>query len=319
MRYIMSYYVNSNSFNPYENIALERYLFDTFDGNPILYLWQNKKTVVIGKWQNIYEECNLEEMNKLNVLPARRYTGGGAVYHHLGNLNFTFIVDPSIYDVRKQSSVILNALLNLGIKANFSGRNDLEYEGKKFSGNAFLEQKHACLHHGTILINENKDIITSVLNPKPSKLETKGVKSVKSRIINLAEIIPDITIDKAKHEILLSFEKTYGACENIDIQPYKYFKLVDTLSSPDWLYGKSPTYNFRSSGRTSLGEMDFYMKLENDNITKIKVFSDILDASLVPFIESLLHNTSLKDIESTLSTLSSLGKEISIIIKSDKA
>ena len=75
MRYIMSYYVNSNSFNPYENIALERYLFDTFDGNTILYLWQNKKTVVIGKWQNIYEECNLEEMNKLNVLPARRYTG----------------------------------------------------------------------------------------------------------------------------------------------------------------------------------------------------------------------------------------------------
>lgn len=312
----MSIFIESKNFNPYYNIALEKHLFDTHNGEPLLYLWQNEKTVVVGKCQNAYEECNLAEMDKYGVHLARRITGGGAVYHHTGNLNFTFIMSPKDYDVKKQLSVILDALLILGIKASFSGRNDLVFEDRKFSGNAFLNTKKACLHHGTILINEDKDIIEKVLNVNKNKIESKGVKSVKSRIINLTEINPNLTANMVKEKVKEVFENLYGTANILNISQSSFNDLIKEFSANEWLYGQNPTYNYKFSGRTLYGQIDIYLNLKDNVISKIKVYSDSLDENIDRNIENSLigANFSFSSISNCLSRTPYEAKEILSIL-----
>lgn len=311
----MSYYIESKSYDPYQNIALEKYLFDTCGGTPFLYLWQNKKTIVVGKWQNLFEECNMETAKELGVTICRRYTGGGAVYHDVGNLNFSFIMNKEKYDVKKQLFVIIKALKNLGIIATFSGRNDLLVCDKKFSGNAFLETKNICMHHGTILVNENKDIINQVLTSKPTKLQSKGVKSIKSRIINLSEIVPSITVNKIKEEIIKVFSLEYGNTILLDIKKEQYEGIKNVLTSKKWLFSQNPTYNIRIVGRTSFGEMDFYLNIKDKVITHAKVYSDTLDNSIVPFLESYLVGKQVDFVPENSSAYFDLLSEVKCLLK----
>lgn len=315
----MSNIIFTTSFNPYQNLGLEEYLLNNYFATPLLYLWQNKKTVVIGKCQNAYEECNLKTMKQLGVKLARRITGGGTVYHDIGNLNFSFILPPKIYDITRQLSVIINAFNPIGISATLSGRNDLICCDKKFSGNAFYQTKDACLHHGTILINENKNIIEQVLNVNKSKLESHGVKSVKSRICNLSEIVPELTVDKVKELLVDSFQLEYGKAEILSISPDFYKTNIKKFMDYDWIYGKNPTYNIKASGKTTYGMIDMFLNIKNQQIFNIKVYSDSLNENISEIIENALIGSkySIEDIELALSvTVLNPAEFLSIIISS---
>ena len=186
--------VISNQYNPFLNRAVEQYLTDNQEeGTVAMYLWKNQRTVVIGYNQNPYSECNVKLLLDEGGYLMRRGTGGGAVYHDLGNINFSFIADKKTYDVRKQLSVIQDALRNYGLETEISGRNDLTCQGRKFSGNAFGKGKKNNLHHGTILIKTDGAMMQRYLIVDKAKLMKNGVKSVASRVINLSELAPELT------------------------------------------------------------------------------------------------------------------------------
>ena len=163
-------YILTDCTDPAKNLAVEEYL--TFRADPdevTMYLWQNANTVVIGRNQNPWKECRLEEMAEGGCTLARRVSGGGAVYHDLGNLNFTFIAQEGLYDVAKQTEVILRAVQILGIHAEKNGRNDLTIDGKKFSGHAYFKRGKYCYHHGTIMMDVNRDVLSRYLNVSTAK------------------------------------------------------------------------------------------------------------------------------------------------------
>ena len=173
-------YIESNQFSPYRNLAVEEYLLlHCEDKECILYLWQNQNTVVIGRNQNAWKECRTTKLEEEGGHLARRLSGGGAVYHDLGNINFTFLISKEEYDLDRQLQVIIGAMEILGLKAEKSGRNDILIDGKKFSGNAFYEQEKHCYHHGTIMVGVNMETLSRYLTVSKDKLKSKGVDSVK--------------------------------------------------------------------------------------------------------------------------------------------
>ncbi|MDV3425849.1 MAG: lipoate--protein ligase, partial [Bacillota bacterium] len=202
--------VISNSFDPYFNLALEEELFNHIEENKIiLYLWQNQNTIVIGRNQNAYKECDYNLLKRDGGKLARRLSGGGAVYHDLGNLNFTFISKTGLFDIHKQLEVIIKALEKFHIKAEFSGRNDILAKGLKFSGNAYYYDEDKCCHHGTILLSADLSKLTKYLTVSEDKLKWKGIDSVRSRVINLMEINPNVNVNNVKEALAESFSKVY--------------------------------------------------------------------------------------------------------------
>jgi len=208
-------YIESGQFHPYKNLAVEEYLLLHCEPQEcILYLWQNQNTVVIGRNQNAWKECKVESLEENGGHLARRLSGGGAVYHDLGNLNFTFLVSKENYSIDRQLEVIVKAVQKLGAKAEKSGRNDILIDGKKFSGNAFYEQEQHCYHHGTLMMNVNKEMLSKYLTVSKEKLQSKGVDSVKSRVTNLVDYIPDLTLEALKKALREAFEEVYGLTSN---------------------------------------------------------------------------------------------------------
>lgn len=208
--------INTDIQNPWINLALEEYFLVNHSKNEVvLFLWQNKDTVVIGRNQNPWSECNLPLMEEDNIRLARRITGGGAVFHDIGNINFSFILDRVTYDVGRQCGVIINGLKKLGINALISGRNDMTVDGKKFSGNAFGFRGKNALHHGTILIGADKEKMSRYLTVSHDKIKAKGIASVKSRVTNLSDIMPNITVDIVKEAVIKSFTDEYGLAGEI--------------------------------------------------------------------------------------------------------
>ena len=196
-------YICSENTSPYYNLALERSLFDFVDADTvILYLWQNSHTIVIGKNQNAYAECKVDEFIKDGGTLARRPSGGGAVYHDLGNLNFSIICNESIAKEHTYQRIVKEALSYFGIVSEFNGRNDLTVDGKKFSGNAFYVKDDVLCQHGTILINSDFKELSKYLTPDISKLERNHVKSVESRVVNLSEISDKITVESMKEAMI---------------------------------------------------------------------------------------------------------------------
>ncbi|MEG1942884.1 MAG: lipoate--protein ligase [Angelakisella sp.] len=206
-------YVTTDNTVPYENIALEELLLDTvLPQECILYLWQNRRTVVIGRNQNCRGECRMAQLEADGGYLARRLSGGGAVFHDMGNLNFTFLVQSEDYDLDRQLEVILRAVRSLGIAAEKSGRNDITADGRKFSGNAFYTKGNRKYHHGTIMIDADLDNLSRYLTVSPDKLAAKGVKSVRSRVINLRELNPAVTVESVKTALIAAFGELYGLC-----------------------------------------------------------------------------------------------------------
>ena len=197
--------------NPYRNLAVEQYLLEHVPRDAcILYLWQNRHTVVIGRNQNAWQECRTARLEADGGFLARRLSGGGAVFHDLGNLNFTFLVNKADYSVEKQLSVIVEACRSLGIPAERSGRNDVLTGGRKFSGNAFYEHQGRCYHHGTLLVDVDMEAMGRYLSPSTAKLQAKGVSSVRSRVVNLRELRRDLTIPMLREALTGAFSQVYG-------------------------------------------------------------------------------------------------------------
>ena len=201
---------NAQGTDPYENLAAEKVLMDALQpGEAMLYLWQNLNTVVIGKNQNAWLECRTSLLSEEGGKLARRLSGGGAVFHDLGNLNFTFLMCKEDYDLDKQVAVIQKACALAGIQAEKSGRNDLLADGRKFSGNAFYQDKLHAYHHGTLMVDVDKEKLGRYLSPPKAKLAAKGVASVRSRVVNLKELAPTLTVSTMGAYMVQAFQEVY--------------------------------------------------------------------------------------------------------------
>lgn len=282
----------SDSHDPYYNLALEAVLLEKVqEGECILYLWQNQRTVVIGRNQNAWQELKVALLKEEHGYVARRYSGGGAVFQDLGNLNFTFLVHESVYDVDKQLSVILKALSVLGIHAEKNGRNDLTVDKRKFSGNAYYKKNKQCYHHGTLLVNANMADMSRYLNVSMEKLKSKGVASVRSRVANLCEFQPEITIDGLKEKLVEAYHEIYGSYEQIEInqlnQP-RLNELKEQFSSWDWLYGRNIHFDHQLTKRFDWGEIDLQMHVDKGLIQSLNCYSDAMDQDFIMLVKEKL-------------------------------
>lgn len=283
----------SSSFDPYRNLATEKQLLDMVTpGLCILYLWQNQNTVVIGHNQNPWVECRTALLEEEGGHLARRLSGGGAVFHDLGNLNFTFLISSDDYDVDRQLSVIQRACALAGIAAEKSGRNDLLANGSKFSGNAFYKSKGHAYHHGTLLISADMDKLQRYLSPSKAKLAAKGVASVRSRVINLQELAPDLTCDAMKQHMRDAFEKVYELTASPAVLTEEDLTTIEKTArqygSWEYLYGTPLPFSFACEARFSWGQIRLELQAKNGVITAVKVYSDAMDWALPAAIEQAL-------------------------------
>ncbi len=281
----------ADSVNPYENLAKEEYLFNTLPKDcSILYLWQNANTIVIGKNQNPYTECNLELLKEDSVKLARRSSGGGAVYHDLGNLNFTFIAGKEDYSIERNMEVIKLACSMAGINAELSGRNDILADGRKFSGNAFYNSGGKAYHHGTLMLFADTGKMQKYLTPPKAKLEAKGVKSVRSRVVNLTELCPSLTCDKMREYMIQAFEKTYNMrAEYINISDTEQVKaLTQKYGDNSFLYGETPPFTVFYEDYFSWGSIRLELNVVKGNIQRANVYTDALETELPQMIKKAL-------------------------------
>lgn len=293
--------------DPYLNLAAEKYLMDNLGcGEAVLFLWQNFDTVVIGANQNPWYECRCERIKKDGVRLARRRSGGGAVYHDKGNLNFSFICSADDYSLERNLKIIASACQMAGVTAEFSGRNDLMTDGAKFSGNAFLTKSKISLHHGTLLINSDFEKMSEYLAPSQSKLQAKGVKSVRSRVINLSQLVKNLTPEKMSEYMTSAFEKEYGLCADIrkipDDESIK--KDAQFFQTDEYIYGKTFPFTAQCEGRCDLGNIRLMLSIEKGSIKTLSVYTDFMDESLAEKIQSVLTDCTLDEKEIAFS----LGK-----------
>ena len=292
----------SNQYDPFLNRAVEQHLTDNQEeGMVTMYLWKNQRTVVIGYNQNPYSECNVQLLLDEGGHLMRRGTGGGAVYHDLGNINFSFIADKKLYDVRKQLSVIQDALLSYGLQTEISGRNDLTCEGRKFSGNAFAKGQRNNLHHGTILIKTDGAMMQRYLIVDKAKLMKNGVKSVASRVVNLSELVPTLTSENIKQPLIASFEKVYGSkAEVLDFDTFinnaEVQAIKDHISSHEFLFGRWKQFKTTKKARFPWGGVEISLKIDEVNaiITDVQIASDCLEPETIGQAEKLFIGASTK-------------------------
>lgn len=291
--------------DPYRNLAFEESLVEQAgtalygQEEAVLFLWQNADTVVIGANQNPWRECNLHAMTRDHIRLARRVTGGGAVFHDMGNLNFSFILPRDVYDVSRQGQVIVRALQKVGIHAEQSGRNDILAEGRKFSGNAFLHRRKASLHHGTLLIGADMSRLANYLQVDPAKLAGKGVQSVRARVVNLAELSPGLDAQRMKTLVAESFAEAYGApaqIETVDLAadaslPPEVERLATRNASWDWLYGKTPAFVMTIRERFAWGGIEIGFITKHGRVESATVWSDCLMADLPGRLAEALDGT----------------------------
>lgn len=275
----MNYWYVSPSKDGWQNLAQDEWFLDTMKPDDVLlYFYVNQNAVIIGKNQNPWKECDIASMERDGVQLVRRISGGGAVYHDEGNLNFSFIVGKDVYDVPRQLEVILKAVRSFGISCEFSGRNDLLADGKKFSGNAFCARGELRQHHGTLLLNSDLGRLQNYLHPDPKKLKAKGVDSVRSRVGNL-----DIDRDAMLSAIRVAFEDQYGAVTDLAFSAEEMAKVVpyyEKQSSWAWRMGKTPAFDLELSERFAWGGIELQLTLKDGYVQEAKVFSDAMDADL---------------------------------------
>ena len=262
----------------------------------ILYLWRNEKTVVIGRNQNIYAEVNLKELEKIGGYPTRRLSGGGAVYHDEGNINFTFVAQTPHFNTERHMEIVLNAIRSLGFDAQKTGRNDLTIDGRKFSGHSFYKTGNRQFHNGTVLINTNQEIMSRVLTPSIEKLQSKGVKSVRSRTVNLAELNPSITWKTVQNALIQSY-KDYILSESnnrqlviIDKLPLKntIHRLTD-FEDRDFIFNKIADFTIEKTLHTDNGNVTLHLLIEKEMIKDVQIFTDSLNTDISAMRNGLLN------------------------------
>ncbi len=304
--------------DPHENLAIEKHLLDTVPSDGcLLYLWQNEHTVVIGRNQNPWEECRCSLLEEEGGKLARRLSGGGAVYHDRGNLNFTFLCPADCYDLDRQMRVIETACRLAGIDTVRSGRNDILADGRKFSGNAFYHSRGHSYHHGTLLINADMQRVARYLTPAKAKLESKGVKSVRSRVVNLCELAPALTVDTMVTHMIAAFELVYGmpAAERQEIDQDAVKQLADTYRSWEFLYGKPMPFTLSCDGHFPWGQVTLHLQVRDGVITATKVYTDAMDWQLAEQAESALTGCRLTGQDIAAALPPAIAADIGTLIK----
>ncbi|MGE6099604.1 lipoate--protein ligase A [Aeromonas salmonicida] len=279
----------SDSHDPLFNLAVEECIFRQMDPNQrVLFLWRNANTVVIGRAQNPWKECNTRRMEEDGVTLARRSSGGGTVFHDLGNSCFTFMAGKPGYDKSISTAIVLDALKLLGVSAFASGRNDLlvatQDGDRKVSGSAYRETHDRGFHHGTLLLDADLSRLANYLNPDPKKLAAKGISSVRSRVANLCELLPGIEHQQVSHALIEAFFAHYGARVSPEhISPTQLPDLpgfADTFArqrSWEWNFGHAPAFTHQLDERFDWGGVELHFDVEKGVIGRTQIFSDSLD------------------------------------------
>ena len=262
------------------------------EGQCILYLWQNRHTVVIGRNQNAWRECRTGKLGEDGGTLARRLSGGGAVYHDLGNLNFTFSMPSPEYDLKKQQRVIVEACRLLGVEAEISGRNDILAGGRKFSGNSFYSHGGRSFHNGTLLIEADMAKMSLYLAPSRLKLEAKGVNSVRSRVVNLCELAPGITVGAMVEAMTAAFSSVYGqrvqtlADGSFDRDGIEERRA--RFASYEWVYGRNADFPLCLEERFAWGELTLRLDVRQGVCTEAAVYTDAMDTGFARPLEVAL-------------------------------
>lgn len=268
--------------NPYRNLALEEHLLSCVrNDEALLYLWQNDHTVVIGQNQNALREVNLSRLRADGGHLARRLSGGGAVYHDLGNLNFTFVLPKAAYDLARQTRVILEAARLLGAPAEASGRNDILAGGRKFSGNAYYRRGETWYHHGTLLVDSDLDALGRYLNVSPEKLAARGVASVRSRVCNLREYAPEATVEATRRAMTAAFSSVYGEkVETFDqncIKNDEVREIKRRITSENYLIGENFPFSLSLQRRFAWGGLELALNVHAGRISDCRAYSDAME------------------------------------------
>ena len=295
----MIYYISKTHDTAF-NIALEEYCFKKLkDEDEIFLLWINEPSIIVGKYQNTIEEINTEYTREKGIHVIRRISGGGAVYHDLNNLNYTIISNRDKgqegFNFKEFSKPIIETLAELGVKAEFTGRNDLEIDGQKFCGNAQAYIKDRVMHHGCLLFNVDFSALGDALKVSKDKIESKGVKSVRSRVTNiLPHLKTPITVEEFGDKIMEYMKKQYP-----DMKEYVFSKeeldyiakRAEIKRSWEWNYGESPEFNITRGKRFKNGKIQIFATVENSRIKNIKFYGDFFGKNEdLSEIENLLKN-----------------------------
>lgn len=305
--------IDSPSHDAYFNIASEEYLLQKFPKEEIFLLYVNAPSIIIGKFQNTLAEINLDFVNEQKIKVVRRMSGGGAVYHDLGNLNFSFhtlLEGNDFMDFAKFTEPVVSLLNSLHVPAKLEGRNDLLVDGKKFSGNAKLAKQGKMIQHGTILIDSEMSVLSDALKVNPLKFVDKAVKSNRSRVTNLIEYLPhETTTSSFKQLFVQEILK-----KNPDGKIYEYTaediaaiekSVTEKYATWDWNFGSSPNYNFKKAIKVPAGFIELHLDVHKGHIENVKIFGDFFASSAIEELENKLIGVKhdLKEIEAILSAV----------------
>ena len=284
-RLIHMIYIENNNYDPTYNLAFEEYVFTgTQFEEPVLLLWQNEPSVIIGRYQNTIEEINYDFIKQQGIRVVRRNTGGGAVYHDLGNLNYSFIIpgmDSTKIDFKTFTGPVIKALRSVGVEAEQSGRNDILADGRKFSGNAQHISRGRLLHHGTLMFDVKMDDVSSALNVKPGKFRSKATKSVRSRVTNLKPLIDTslgIGTTADLKSLLLEYFRREEGIKEVSLTPWQLEEIEELRREKyltnEWNYGRSPSADIVRGDYFRCGQVVFHFTVDSHRITDLKITGD---------------------------------------------
>jgi lipoate-protein ligase A len=284
------------SSSPYFNLAMEEYLLTKID-EEFFILWQNEPSIIIGCHQNAYAEVNLYEAELRNIKIARRITGGGAVYHDLGNLNFSLILNKCNVDTKMLYEMLCKPIVDTlefyGLEAKFGGRNDLMVGDKKIAGCALRKYKNRVLVHGAMLYNADLQVLSSVLTPNSIKFDDKAVKSVSSRVSNVLSLLPKyVPLNDLKQKIILRAIEIFGGHQNLLSEPHikNIYELSQKYSDKNWIFGKVLPSAFHKIGKTKAGNIEVFIDFKCDKINNIRICGDFFGEQDIAELERQLYD-----------------------------